>query len=71
MGSTSDKISGRANEAAGNVKQGVGKLVGSKKMQIEGATQEAKGEVQQAVGSAKAGIKDAANIVADTANRKL
>ena len=71
MGSTSDKISGMANEAAGNMKQGVGKLVGSKKLQAEGLAQEGEGEAQQAVGAAKEGIKDAANKVADTANRKL
>ena len=71
MGSTSDKISGMTNEAVGNVKQGIGKLVGSEKLQIEGAAQEVEGEAQQAVGSAKAGIKDAANKVANTVNRKL
>ena len=44
MGSTSDKISGLANEAAGNIKQGAGKLVGDTKMQAEGKVQETKGE---------------------------
>ena len=71
MGSTSDKISGMTNEAVGNVKQGIGKLVGSEKLQTEGAAQEVEGEAQQAVGSAKAGIKDAANKVANTVNSKL
>jgi uncharacterized protein YjbJ (UPF0337 family) len=57
MSSTSDKIKGMANEAAGNVKQGVGKLINNKEMQAKGAVQERKGEVQQAVGSAKDAVK--------------
>ncbi len=57
MSSTSDKIKGLANEAAGNVKQGVGKMIGNKEMQIKGAAQEGKGEAQQAVGSAKNAVK--------------
>ena len=50
MSGTSDKIKGMANEAAGNVKQGVGKLTGDAKLQAEGLAQEAKGEAQQADG---------------------
>jgi uncharacterized protein YjbJ (UPF0337 family) len=71
MGSTSDKAAGLANEAIGNVKQGVGKAVGNDRLQAEGAAQEAKGDAQQAVGKAKDSIKDAANTVADAVNRKL
>ena len=71
MGSASDKLSGIANEAAGNVKQGVGKLIGSKKLQAEGMIQEAKGDAQKAAGAAKAGVKKAANTVAESANKKL
>lgn len=58
MGSTEDKIKGLANEAAGNIKQGVGKAVGNEQMQVEGAVQEKKGEAQQAVGRAKDAVKD-------------
>ncbi len=58
MSSTSDKIKGMANEAAGNIKQGVGKAVGNKKMQGEGVVQERKGEAQQAVGKAKDSVKN-------------
>ena len=36
MGSTGDKVKGMANEAAGNVKQGVGKATGNEKMRAEG-----------------------------------
>ncbi|MCF4994386.1 CsbD family protein [Pseudomonas syringae] len=57
MGSTSDKVKGMANEAAGNVKQGVGKAVDNDKMRAEGVVQEKKGEAQQAVGKAKDAVK--------------
>jgi uncharacterized protein YjbJ (UPF0337 family) len=57
MGSTGDKVKGMANEAAGNVKQGVGKATGNDKMRAEGVAQEKKGETQQAVGKAKDAIK--------------
>jgi uncharacterized protein YjbJ (UPF0337 family) len=71
MGSKADQASGLANEAIGNVKQGIGKAVGNDKLRAEGALQEAKGEAQQAVGKAKAGVKDAADKVADKINEKL
>jgi uncharacterized protein YjbJ (UPF0337 family) len=71
MGSGTDKIKGMANEAVGNVKQGVGKATGNDRLRAEGAAQEAKGEIQQAVGKAKDTAKDAANRAADTINRKL
>jgi uncharacterized protein YjbJ (UPF0337 family) len=71
MGSTTDKITGLANEAAGKVKQGVGNVVGSDKLKVEGAAQEAKGDAQKAVGDAKAATKDAANKAADFVNKKL
>jgi uncharacterized protein YjbJ (UPF0337 family) len=57
MGSTTDKIKGYANEAAGNVKQAVGKAIGNDRMRAEGAVQERKGEAQQAVGKAKDAVK--------------
>lgn len=71
MGSTSDKISGLANEAAGNVKQGVGKMVGNERLEAEGKAQEIKGEGQQAIGKAKDAIKDTADKAAGLAHRKL
>lgn len=71
MGSTSDKAAGLANEAMGNVKQGVGKMVGSEKMQAEGKVQEIKGEGQQALGDAKDAVKKGAANASDYANRKL
>ena len=71
MGSTKDKITGMANEAAGNIKQGVGKAVGSEKLQVEGKVQEIKGESQRAVGAAKDAIKDSATKAAAAINKKL
>ncbi len=69
MSSTTDKIKGYANEAAGNVKQGVGKAVGNEQLQVEGAAQELKGEAQVAVGKTKDVIKDVANKTADEINK--
>jgi uncharacterized protein YjbJ (UPF0337 family) len=48
MGSTADKASGLANEAAGKAKQGIGNVVGSDKLKAEGAAQELKGDAQKA-----------------------
>jgi uncharacterized protein YjbJ (UPF0337 family) len=53
MGSTTDKIKGAANEAAGMVKQGVGEAVGNPNLQVEGAGQKLKGEAQGAVARPK------------------
>ena len=71
MSSTTDKIKGYANEAAGNVKQGVGKVVGSEQLQAEGIAQEVEGEAQVAVGKTKEAIKDVTNKTADKINEKL
>ena len=59
MSSTTDKVKGLANEAIGNVKQGVGKMVDSDKLKVEGAIQERKGEAQQAIGKTKDALKKA------------
>lgn len=61
MSGTTDKIKGMANEAAGNVKQGLGKLTGDEKLRAEGLAQEAKGDAQKAVGDLKNKLKDAAD----------
>jgi uncharacterized protein YjbJ (UPF0337 family) len=53
MSGTKDKVKGMANEAVGNIKQGVGKATDSPKMQAEGKLQEKKGEAQQTVGKVK------------------
>jgi len=71
MGSKIDKIKGYANEAAGKVKQGVGRVIGNEQMEAEGIAQEARGEGQKAVGKVKETIKDVADKVADKAHEKL
>jgi uncharacterized protein YjbJ (UPF0337 family) len=46
MGEFTENVKGITNEAVGNVKQGVGKLVGDKSLEAEGLAQEVKGEAQ-------------------------
>jgi uncharacterized protein YjbJ (UPF0337 family) len=70
MGSTSDKATGLANDAIGNIKQAAGKVAGSDKLQAQGK-QESKGAGQKAAGDAKAAIQYAANKAADAINKKL
>ena len=57
MSSTTDKIKGMANEAAGTVKQHVGKALGNPNLEAEGVVQKLKGEVQETVGKAKDAVK--------------
>ena len=71
MGSKTDQIKGYANEAAGKIKQGVGKAIGNDRLRAKGAAQEAKGDAQKAVGKAKGAIKDVAHKIADKAQKKL
>lgn len=63
MSSTTDKIKGAANEAAGNIKQTVGKVTGNERLQAEGKAQEVEGKTQRTVGEAKQGVKNAADAV--------
>lgn len=62
MGSTTDKAKGLANEAIGNVKQGVGKAVGNDRLAAKGVAQERKGEAQQALGTVKEKVKRAGDL---------
>lgn len=57
MSSTGDKVKGVANEAVGNVKQGVGKATGNNKLRAEGKAQELKGDAQKKVADAKDAVK--------------
>ncbi|MBD8122246.1 CsbD family protein [Pseudomonas lutea] len=57
MSSTGDKVKGMANEAVGNIKQGVGKATDNDKLRAEGKAQEVKGEAQQTVGDAKDAVR--------------
>ena len=58
MGSTADKVGGKANELAGKVRQGVGDAINDRDMQAKGLAQEAKGDAQQAKGKAKDAVKN-------------
>ena len=71
MGSTTDKIKGVANEAMGNVKQGVGRATGNEKLEAEGVVQEIKGETHLAIGKAKDAVKKTTDKVSDAAHRNL
>ncbi|WP_095153895.1 MULTISPECIES: CsbD family protein [unclassified Pseudomonas] len=57
MSGTKDKVKGVANEAVGNIKQGVGKATDNDRLRAEGKAQELKGEAQQAVGKVKDAVK--------------
>lgn len=57
MSSTTDKIKGVANQAAGAVKQGVGKAIDNQQMEAEGMLQKGKGKAQEMEGKAKDAIK--------------
>jgi len=58
MGEFTDKAKGLANETAGNVKQGVGKVTGNDRLRAKGIAQERKGEVQHVKGSVKGALGD-------------
>jgi uncharacterized protein YjbJ (UPF0337 family) len=58
MGELTDKTKGLANEAVGNVKQGLGKATDNPKLQGEGIAQERKGEAQNLKGSVKGALGD-------------
>ena len=58
MGELNDKAKGLANEAAGNVKQGIGKATDNERLRAEGAAQERKGEAQNLKGKVKGALGD-------------
>ena len=54
-----DRIAGSAKQAAGAVKEGVGKVTGDQKLQTEGAMQKTAGKAQNAFGGAKDAVREA------------
>ncbi len=58
MSSTSDKIKGHADQAAGSVKKAAGKAVGNDRLEAEGAAQKVSGKAQVGVGKAKDAVKN-------------
>ena len=53
-----DQVAGRVDTVAGNVKEAVGKVIGSEKLQGEGLAEQASGKVQSGYGDAKEKVKD-------------
>ncbi|PQM26872.1 CsbD family protein [Sphingopyxis lindanitolerans] len=58
MGELKDKAKGLANQAAGNVKQAVGKATDNERLRAEGIAQERKGEAQNLTGKVKGALGD-------------
>ncbi len=58
MGEMTDKTKGLANEAAGNIKQAVGKATDNANLHAKGVAQERKGEAQQVAGKVKGALGD-------------
>ena len=54
-----DQIKGAAKDAAGSIKEGVGKATGNDKMAAQGAAERVEGKVQKGVGSLKDAARDA------------
>ena len=61
MGNTTDKIAGVANQAAGKVKEGMGRAIGSKELEAEGRAQEAKGKAESLRGDVTLAVKRSLN----------
>jgi uncharacterized protein YjbJ (UPF0337 family) len=55
-----DRIEGALKQAAGSIKEGVGKLTGDAKIQAEGTAEKTEGKVQNSVGGLKDSVRDAA-----------
>jgi uncharacterized protein YjbJ (UPF0337 family) len=53
-----DRIKGIADQAKGNVKETIGKVVGDKKLETEGKVDKLKGKVENAVGGVKDALRD-------------
>jgi uncharacterized protein YjbJ (UPF0337 family) len=54
-----DQIKGAAKDAAGSIKEGVGKATGNDRLAAEGAAERVEGKVQKGVGSLKDAARDA------------
>lgn len=54
-----DKLSNKAEELGGKVKEGVGRATGNERLEGEGKTDQAKADVKQGVENVKDSAKDA------------
>jgi uncharacterized protein YjbJ (UPF0337 family) len=53
------RVEGRVDQAAGKVKEGVGKATGDESLEQQGKTDQAKGDVKEGVGKLKDAVRDA------------
>ena len=53
-----DRVAGAAKQAAGGVKEAVGKATGDRKIEVEGEAKKTEGKAQNAVGGAKAAVRE-------------
>lgn len=53
-----DRIKGTAQKIKGGIKEAVGKIIGSKKLETEGRIDHAAGSVRNGVGKAKDVVRD-------------
>lgn len=63
MGNMNDKMKGKANQAAGAVREKVGDVTNNEEMEAKGKAQHFKGDAQEAKGK----LKDAGDNVKDAA----
>ena len=54
-----DQVAGRTDSAKGKIKEAVGKMTGSQKLEGEGLADQASGKVQSGYGDAKEKVKSA------------
>ncbi len=52
-----DRIDGALKKVGGNIKEGVGKMLGDTKLETEGKAEKVEGKVQNTVGGAKDAIR--------------
>lgn len=62
-----DRIKGAANDVAGKIESGAGKITGDSNTQASGMAREAAGKVQNLYGQAKDATRDAAGAAVDYA----
>jgi len=58
MGMNKDQVKGRVEEAKGSIKEGAGKVVGDKTLELKGNVQKNLGKVQGTFGDVKQDVKD-------------
>ena len=58
-GVNSDRTEGSLKKMGGNLKEGVGDVVGDEKMKREGQADQSEGKLQNAFGGAKDAVRDA------------